>query len=148
MDPAIGEATSGDLPHILAVYRQAGLAPCGSLTMEEATAVQAKMKTYPFYKVFVAELERQIVGTFELLIMDNLANGGQPSGIVEDVAVLPTFQGHGIGKAMVRHAMNLCAEHRCYKMALSSNEARSDAHRFYESLGFTRHGYSYLVELQ
>ena len=34
----------------------------------------------------------------------------------------------------------------CYKMALSSNLKREAAHRFYDSLGFGRHGYSFLIE--
>jgi GNAT superfamily N-acetyltransferase len=146
MHPQIREATPADLLHILAVYREARLAKRGSLSLEEATSIHAKMKRYPNYKVYVAEIKGQIVGTFELLIIDNLANGGRPSGLVEDVAVLPSFQGQGIGKEMMRFAMNRCKEHRCYKMALSSNETRTDAHRFYESLGFSRHGFSYRIE--
>jgi predicted GNAT family acetyltransferase len=33
----------------------------------------------------------------------------------------------------------------CYKMALSSNVKRAAAHAFYESLGFERHGYSFVI---
>jgi hypothetical protein len=32
-------------------------------------------------------------------------------------------------------------------MALSSSRQRSAAHRFYESLGFVRHGYSFSTEI-
>ena len=85
--------------------------------------------------------------TFALLIMDNLANGGMPSGIVEDVAVRRDLQGRGIGKAMMAFAMSECKRSGCYKMMLSSNEIRTDAHKFYESLGFVRHGYGFRVEL-
>ena len=35
----------------------------------------------------MAELNGEIVGTFALLIMDNLAHLGAPSGVVEDVVV-------------------------------------------------------------
>ena len=35
----------------------------------------------------------------------------------------------------------------CYKLALSSNARRADAHRFYEALGFERHGLSFAVFL-
>jgi GNAT superfamily N-acetyltransferase len=110
-------------------------------------AMHAKMAQYPNYHVFVAEQDGEVVGTFALLIMDNLANGGVPSGIVEDVAVLPELQGQGIGKAMMRFAMERCRRDGCYKMMLSSNQIRTEAHRFYEALGFTRHGFSYRVDL-
>ena len=37
-------------------------------------------------------------------------------------------------------------EQGCYKLALSSGMPREAAHRFYESLGFRRHGYSFWTE--
>ena len=147
MNLHIREAITEDLQSVLGVYREAGLASRGELDIAGAVAIHSRIKTYPNYRVYVAENEGQIVGTFELLIMDNLANGGVPSGIVEDVAVLPPFQGRGIGRQMMDFALSLCRNYGCYKMMLSSNEIRSDAHAFYEALGFKRHGFSYQVEL-
>jgi GNAT superfamily N-acetyltransferase len=66
---------------------------------------------------------------------------------VEDVAVAPERQGQGIGRAMMEHALAECRKAGCYKLALSSNVKREGAHRFYESLGFERHGYSFAVFL-
>lgn len=143
----IREANAEDLQSLLRVYRESGLDPDGNLSLSEGAAILERIKQYPYYKVFVAATDGQIVGTFALLIMDNLAHKGTRSGLVEAVGVLPSFQGKGIGKEMMQFAMNRCKEHGCYKMALSSNEARTDAHKFYESLGFTRHGFSYRVEL-
>jgi GNAT superfamily N-acetyltransferase len=88
------------------------------------------------------------VGTFALLIMDNLAHLGAPSAIIEDVAVDPDWQGHGVGKAMMEHALTICRERGCYKAALSSNLRRKRAHAFYDALGFERHGYSFRVSMQ
>jgi GNAT superfamily N-acetyltransferase len=48
---------------------------------------------------------------------------------------------------MVAHAIELCRAKGCYKMALTSNLRRKEAHGFYEHLGFERHGYSYRIEL-
>jgi GNAT superfamily N-acetyltransferase len=79
--------------------------------------------------------------------MDNMAKRGRRSGIVEDVAVDPQYQGRGIGRAMMQHALEQCRRADCYKLVLSSNLKREDAHRFYDSLGFKRHGYSFRVEL-
>ena len=36
----------------------------------------------------------------------------------------------------------------CYKLALSSNIRFERAHAFYDKLGFQRHGYSFVVELE
>jgi GNAT superfamily N-acetyltransferase len=105
------------------------------------------MKRYPNYTVYVAELEGKIIGAFALLIMDNLAHLGAPSGVVEDVVVHQEWRGLGIGKVMIQFAMEQCRQAGCYKLALSSNLRRESAHKFYESLGFEQHGYSFLVNL-
>ena len=57
----------------------------------------------------------------------------------------PDQQGRGIGKQMMRFAMDRARAASCYKLALSSNLKRDAAHAFYDSLGFQRHGYSFLV---
>ena len=87
------------------------------------------------------------MGTFALLIMDNLGHQGAPSAVVEDVCVDGRFQGQGIGRAMMAHAMELARRHGCYKLTLSSNAARERAHEFYRKLGFEPHGVSFHVRL-
>jgi GNAT superfamily N-acetyltransferase len=116
------------------------------LPLEKAEEIFCKMKSYPDYRVYVAVHQGEVVGTFALLIMDNLAHMGAPSGVVEDVVVKKGLHGQGIGKQMMRFALDLCSKKGCYKMALSSNLKRKRAHRFYESLGFVKHGYSFLTD--
>lgn len=140
----IRQATSHDLPSILQLYADV-LDKGKVLTLPEAEVLFQKMSSYPNYKVYVAEIEHQVVGTFALLIMDKMAHQGTPSGIVEDVAVRADCQGRGIGKQMMQYAMQICRTEGCYKMVLSSNQRRVEAHAFYESLGFDKHGFSFLV---
>ena len=109
--------------------------------------MDARILSYPNYKIYIAVFDKRVVGTFALLIMDNLGHQGAPSAIIEDVAVEPEFQDRGIGKQMVKHAISLAAEYGCYKVVLSSNEKRTRAHTFYESLNFERHGYSFRLTL-
>jgi ribosomal protein S18 acetylase RimI-like enzyme len=144
-DVTIREATATDLPSILRAYAEAGIDAGEAFSPAEAEAHFARFRDYPNYRVLVAESGGAVVGTFSLLIMDNLAKRGTPSGVVEEVAVLPAYQGRGIGRAMMAHALERCREAGCYKMALSSNQSREPAHRFYDSLGFERHGYSFRV---
>jgi len=116
------------------------------LSFDKAKEIYTMIAKYPNYKVYVAIIDDKIVGTFELLIMDNLGHMGTPSGIVEDVAVSEEFQGKGIGKQMMKFAIEKCREFGCYKVTLSSNLKREKAHAFYESLEFKRHGYSFIIE--
>jgi GNAT superfamily N-acetyltransferase len=148
----IREATPQDIPAILSLYREAQIDDSqidetSAFTPEEAVAHLASLARYPYYRVFVALIGQTIVGTYELIILDNMAKRGLKSAIVEDVAVSPAYQGQGIGRAMMHHALEQCRQAACYKLTLSSNLKRTSAHRFYDSLGFTRHGYSFQTHL-
>jgi GNAT superfamily N-acetyltransferase len=148
LDLTLREAAQADLADVLSLYAQPSLDDGRTLALEDARAVLSRFARYPDYRLFVACIQHKVVGTYALLIMDNLAHQGAKSAVVEDVVVARALQGQGIGRAMMRHAME-CARHaRCYKLTLSSNLKRAAAHAFYESLGFTRHGYSFLIELQ
>jgi ribosomal small subunit protein bTHX len=107
----------------------------------------ARIAAYPDYAVYLAEEDGVPVGTFALLVMDNLAHGGAPEGVVENVVVAEGRRGQGIGRALMRFAMDRCAAAGCYKLVLSSNVQREAAHRFYEDLGFVQHGLSFSVPL-
>jgi GNAT superfamily N-acetyltransferase len=141
------EALEDDLPAILRLYASAWINDEEEFTLEEARQQLQVFRRYPSYRVFVATIDGAVVGTYELLIMDNLAKRGRKSGVVEDVAVGPDLRGRGIGRAMMDHARQLCLEAGCYKFVLSSNLKREEAHRFYDALGFERHGYSFLTRL-
>lgn len=150
MNLAIRLATVYDLPEVLRLYHQSGLDRGSNLTMADAEQWFHRLRQYPNYNLWIATLgepDNKRVGTFTLLIMDNLVHHGSPSGIIEGVAVDPAFQGQGIGRQMMHWAIAQCQAAGCYKLCLSTNLKREQAHAFYESLGFQKHGYSFLVEL-
>lgn len=140
---AIREATEEDLPGLVALYAQLKSEGSG-LTLDRAREIFARIRKHPNYRVFVAE-DGGILGTFALLIFDALGYRGTPVGVVEDVVVDQQARGRGIGRKMMEFAMEQCRQAGCYKMMLSSNLHREEAHRFYDSLGFERHGYSFRV---
>jgi len=144
----IREATSEDLPAVLRLYNQVDGDEDMSIDVQAAEAIFAKIASYPDYKVYVAELKNEIIGTFTLLIMDNMTHGGSTSGVIESVVVTKALQGQGIGKQMMEYAIERCQEKNCYKATLSSNMKRVDAHKFYERIGFKSHGRSFLTELK
>jgi GNAT superfamily N-acetyltransferase len=143
----IRKASPQDLRAILALYAEPDIDDGHVLDLSDAERIYERMQRYPNYATYVAVLEGEVVGTFSLLIMDNLAHMGAPSGVVEDVVVRSRWRGKGVGRRMMRFAVERCREAGCYKMALSSNLKRARAHSFYESLGFQRHGYSFIVPL-
>ena len=143
----IREARVEDAANILELYREAGIGPEEAFTPEQAQVQLEVFRKYPNYRVFVAELNGIVVGTYELLIMDNLAKRGRKSAIVEDLAVAESNRGRGIGRLLMQHAMQQAQTTGCYKLVLSSNLRREGAHAFYENLGFEKHGYSFVVSI-
>src|SRR5215469_18923159 len=147
-DILIREAREQDVARILELYGEAGIEAETGFTPQEARVHMALFLPYPSLRVFVAEVQREVVGTYELLIMDNLAKCGRRSGVVEDIAVWPRLQGRGIGRAMMLHAQQQCRQAGCYKLVLSSGLKRTGAHDFYDATGFEKHGYSFRVDVE
>ena len=145
---SIRQANEDDLPSVLALYAQPDIDDGDMLDIASARTILRRFAEYPDYRLFVAEQDGIIVGSYALLVMHNLGHLGARSAVVEDVVVGPAQQGKGLGKEMMRHALAEARERGCYKLALSSNMKRDRAHAFYEALGFRRHGYSFLVELE
>lgn len=117
-----------------------------STSLQTARATFAEARRMPGYTLYVAESGGNVVGTFVLLIMPNIGHCATPSALLDNVAVAPAQQGQGIGRAMMRFALQTCAQAGCYKVTLSSNLHRDDAHAFYDKLGFERHGYSFRID--
>jgi ribosomal protein S18 acetylase RimI-like enzyme len=150
MSLLIREATEADLPAVLALYGQSGLDNDAVLTVAQAREVFQQFARYPSYRLFVASepaFPDSVIATYALLVMHNLAHCGAPSAIAEDVVVHPQRQGLGIGRQLMAHAIEQAREAGCYKLALSSNARRQAAHAFYESLGFQRHGLSFVIDV-
>lgn len=139
----IREAGESDIGKLLEIYSQPSIDNGAVLTTEEAKEIFKTINSYPNYKIYVAEIEKKIVGTIAVLIMDNIGHLGKQSAIFESFAVLPEWQSKGIGKAIIQYVMEICKNAGCYKITLSADLKRIKAHNFYETLGFTQHGYSY-----
>jgi ribosomal protein S18 acetylase RimI-like enzyme len=145
MNLTIREANRDDLKDILAIYAEPDIDNGNVLDLNSAEATFDKMNHYPNYTLYVAAINNKVVGSFALLIMDNLAHMGAPSAVVEDVVVHSKWRSRGIGSQMIQFAMEKAKKAKCYKLALSCNINRGQAHKFYESLGFEKHGYSFLI---
>lgn len=135
----IRQATSADLPALQRLYGQ--LHPADdSDDLSEAFAV---LTAFPGAELFVTEDHGVITGSFTLYTLPNLTHGGRPAAILENIVVDETHRGRGIGRAMLEFARELAQERNCYKLSLTSNAKRQDAHAFYLRCGMTQHGVSF-----
>jgi GNAT superfamily N-acetyltransferase len=79
-----------------------------------------------------------VVGTLQMTFIPGLSNQGAELAMVEAVRVDSTLRGQGLGETMMRWAMDEARRRGCGQMELLSHASRTDAHRFYERLGFAK----------
>ena len=145
MNLQIRKARRKDLPAVVRLLAAMdGEAP---IPIARAASIYREMSHYPSFAFYLALADGEPVGTFTLLVYPTLVHDGTPEALVDGVVVDPQWRGRGVGGAMMAEAMRLAAQAGCYKLALSSNSKREDAHRFYRSLGFRQHGVSFWIDI-
>jgi len=87
--------------------------------------------------LLVIELDGIVVGTLQLTVVPGMARRGALRLLVEAVRVNRTLRSSGIGSAAMRWVTGAAAPALGVAMVqLTSDATRTDAHRFYENLGF------------
>ena len=66
---------------------------------------------------------------------------------IEAVRVAAAARGQGLGGRMVKWAVDRARERGCAIVQLTSDKSRTDAHRFYDNLGFTASHEGYKLSL-
>lgn len=141
-DLLIRDAVSADLAEIVRLLSQdqmGGEDDSAELPLHSGyIAAFDLISADPNHRLLVAEQDGAVVGTFQISYTPGLLFHGGWRGIVEAVRVDEALRSHGIGEAMMRWAIEACRERRCHVVQLTSNVARTGAHRFYERLGFVQ----------
>lgn len=93
----------------------------------------------------VADIGGDIVGTYAMYICPNLARGGRPFGLIENVIVAVVWRRKGVGWALMIHAKDSARTAGCYKHMLCTGRDRAGNHSFYEACGFVGNKIGYQV---
>lgn len=139
---AIRIARREDVPAIVALFAADVLGGHGDTTDPDALADYLaafdRISVSPQDRLYVAELDGEMVGTFQTTLMVSMSGRGAASLNVEAVQTRADMRGRGIGEAMIRFAIAKALEAGARKVQLTSNLVRTDAHRFYRRLGFAQ----------
>lgn len=84
----------------------------------------------------VAEDGGGVVGCLQLSFIPGLSRRGLWRGQIESVRVAAARRGGGLGRSLFAWAIDECRRRGCGLVQLTTDKARPDALRFYESLGF------------
>lgn len=135
-------AVADDLPALVALLADD---PLGS-SREAAADSDAELAPYrrafavldadPAHLLLVAVDGGAAVGTCQLSFVPGLARRGALRAQLEAVRVREDFRGRGLGAAMIGWAIQEARRRGCALVQLTTDKRRTDAHRFYERLGF------------
>ena len=103
---------------------------------ETYVAALAEIQPTPGNDVLVAELDGTVVGMCQLIIFRHIQAGGGRCAEIESMHVHPDVRSHGIGEQLLNAALESPHQAGCYRVQLTSNLQRTDAHRFYVRHGF------------
>ena len=87
--------------------------------------------------VLVAELDGAVVACLSTFVM-RVLHRPAPVGRISMMVVDEALRGRGIGAQLVRVAEQALAQQGCYMVEVTSHVRRTEAHRFYERLGYER----------
>jgi GNAT superfamily N-acetyltransferase len=101
----------------------------------------------PHQLLVVCELDGAVAGTMQLSFIAGLSRKGATRTLVEAVRIHRDARGTGLGTRMMEWAIDEARERGCTMIQLTTDASRTDAHRFYERLGFepTHIGYKLML---
>ena len=134
-------ATREDLPRIVALIAEDQIGqtredfslPLGDAYVEAFAAIQRDDNQV----LAVAERDGVVIGCLQITFIPGISRKGMWRGNIESVRVAKNLRGKGIGRAFFDWAIARCRERGCGLVQLTMDKRRSDASRFYQSLGFT-----------
>lgn len=148
----IREATENDLEAIVALFADDPLGGHGDTTdpaaLPDYHAAFQRIAASPNETLYVAELDAEVVGTFQTMVTTTLTARGSSNMIIEAVQTRADMRGRGIGAAMIEFAVEKARADGMRLVQLTSNAARKDAHRFYERLGFKASHIGFKIRLK
>ncbi|MET9314665.1 GNAT family N-acetyltransferase [Kribbella sp. NPDC003505] len=138
-DVLIRRATAADVAAIVAMIADDQLGATRE-SLDDLTPYLAAFEQIdadPNQLLVVADRNDEVIGTLQLTIIPGLSRRGSTRGLIEAVRVAAPARGSGLGSTLIRWAVEESRTRGCTLVQLTSDKTRTDAHRFYTTLGFT-----------
>ncbi|MFC7813183.1 GNAT family N-acetyltransferase [Streptomyces sp. NPDC057367] len=138
-DLEIRPTTEADLPAIVGMLADD---PLGARRespddLSPYLAAFQRLSADPNQHVIVAVRDGRVVGTLQLTIVPGLSRRGATRSVIEGVRVHADERCGGLGTQLIEWAVDESRRQGCQLVQLTSDKTRTDAHRFYERLGFS-----------
>ncbi len=133
----IRELTLQDLPSLRELYVQLD-APLETIPAEKAEETwKAEIENNKYIKYFGAVDNGKVVSTCYCVIIPNLTHYCRNICFVENVVTDKNYRKQGLARKVIEAGLKFARQNNCYKAMLLSNSKRTEAHQFYENMGFS-----------
>jgi GNAT superfamily N-acetyltransferase len=111
-------------------------------TRDDASDLEPYLRAFdeiesdPNQLLVVVVSEGRPIGTLQLTFIPGLARRGALRGQIEAVRIHADHRRSGLGADLLRWAIGECQRRGCALVQLTSDTLRTQAHQFYERLGF------------
>jgi GNAT superfamily N-acetyltransferase len=130
-------AARTDLPAIVALLADDVLGKARDFTVVDDAYERAfaAIEADPRNMLAVAD-DGDVIGCMQITFIPGLGRHGAERAQFEAVRIRSDRRGAGLGKQFMSWAIDLARERGCALVQLTTDKARTDAHRFYTALGF------------
>lgn len=144
-------AKEADLPAIIALLADGSLAkgrddaslPLDASYGEAFKIIEQDNNNF----LLVGEQGKNVVACLQISFIPGLTYRGGWRAQIEGVRVAGAMRGRGIGQALLTEALDIARKRGCGLVQLMAHKQRHNAHRFYESLGFSSQHEGFRLEL-
>ena len=144
-EPRIRPATRADLPAIVRLLSDDGIGKSREENPDDPAYADAfaAIERDPNNTIYVIDLAGEVAACAQLTLIPGLSRHGATRGLIEAVRVSSAHRGEGLGRWFFEELIAKARQAGCNLVQLTSDKRRTDAHRFYEGLGFvaTHEGY-------
>lgn len=138
------EATKADIPALVEMLaddqlgseRENATEPLDPAYYSAFESIQADPNNELIVVESKVESKDKIMGQLQITYIPYLSHTGAWRCLIEAVRIDKTFRGQGLGTQVFEWAIEEARKKKCVIVQLTSNKERTEALRFYESLGF------------
>jgi len=139
---AFRAARQADLAAIIALHEADELGGHGDAWTEENRPAYQRaldmLLSDPRESVLVVEQDGVVVGSMIATMLVELSGRARPHVLFRSIQIDARYRGRGIGAAMMAHAEEAARQRGASVAELTSSRKRTDAHRFYDRLGYVQ----------
>ncbi len=97
-------------------------------------------------KLHIQERGQEIGRIFLYVLYNDLH--AEPFGLLEDLFVVESERGKGLGGELIKQAIVEAKRQSCYKLICTSRFGRDTLHEWYKDFGFKEHGKEFRIDFK